>query len=184
MPMTNIVFKIARICHYQEKCNYLKNKNLFLNSFSHFWNPHQIFNILKEKMTVIANVFPKLQTVKNLFKTICKKCRFRTCFDSQHVKAFQIHAKSPWDCFYQVFSSFSGKLIRKMSPLALGEILEVFVNTLIPDGKSPAQHCENLQLPIQMQLSEKRKTVSQFFVPFLESPSNFKCFEKKDNCHS
>ena len=71
-----------------------------------------------------------------------------------------------------------------MSPLALGEILEVFVNTLIPDGKSPVQHCENLQLPIQMQLSEKRKTVSQFFAPFLESPSNFKCFEKKDNCHS
>ena len=71
-----------------------------------------------------------------------------------------------------------------MSPLVLGEILGVFVNTLTADGKYPVQGCENLQLPIQMQLSEKRKTFSQFFVPFLGSTSNFKDFEKNDDCHS
>ena len=71
-----------------------------------------------------------------------------------------------------------------MSPLVLGEILGVFVNTLTADGKYPVQGCENLQLPIQMQLSEKRKTFSEFFVPFLESTSNFKHFEKKDDRHS
>ena len=60
-----------------------------------------------------------------------------------------------------------------MSPLVLGEMLEVFVNTLPVDGKYPVQGCENLQLPIQMQLSEKRKTFSEFFVPFPESTSNF-----------
>ena len=43
-----------------------------------------------------------------------------------------------------------------MSPLVLGEMLEVFLNTLPVDGKYPVQGCENLQLPIQMQLSEKR----------------------------
>ena len=58
--------------------------------------------------------------------------------------------------FYHVFLSFSVKLIWKMSPLVLGEMLEVFVNTLPGDGKYPVQGCENLQLPIQMQLSEKR----------------------------
>ena len=42
-----------------------------------------------------------------------------------------------------------------MSPLGLGEILQVFVNTLTADGKYPVQDCENLQLPIQMQLSQK-----------------------------
>ena len=47
-----------------------------------------------------------------------------------------------------------------MSPLVLCEILGVFFNTLLPDGKYPVQDCENLQLPIQMQLSEKRKTLS------------------------
>ena len=56
-----------------------------------------------------------------------------------------------------------------MSPTVLGESVGVFVNTLTADGKYPVQGCENLQLPIQMQLSEKQKTFSEFFVPFLES---------------
>ena len=71
-----------------------------------------------------------------------------------------------------------------MSPLVLGEILAVFVNTLTADGKYPVQGCENLQLPIQMQLSDKQNNFSQFFVPFVESSSNFEHFEKKIDCHS
>ena len=38
---------------------------------------------------------------------------------------------------------------------------------------------ENLLLPIQLQLSDKLKTFSQFFIAFLESTSNFEHFEKK-----
>ena len=59
----------------------------------------------------------------------------------------------------------------------------MFVNTLTADGKYRVQYCENLQLPIQMQVSEKRNAFSNFF-PFLESKSNFKHFEKKDDGHS
>ena len=66
----------------------------------------------------------------------------------------------------------------------LGEILGVSVKTLTADGKYPDQDCENLQLPIQMQLSEQRKTFSQFFYAFLKPTSNFKHFERKDNRHS
>ena len=83
-----------------------------------------------------------------------------------------------------LFSTLSGKFTWKMSPLVLREILGVFANTLTPDDKYPFDDCENLQLLIQMQLSEKRKTFSEFFVPFLESRSNFKRFEKKYDCHS
>ena len=71
-----------------------------------------------------------------------------------------------------------------MSHLVLREILGVFVNTLTGDAKYSVQDCENLQLPIQMQLSEKPKAFSEFFVIFLESTSNFKCFEKKDDRQS
>ena len=53
-----------------------------------------------------------------------------------------------------------------MSPLAIAEILEVFVNILTADYKYPVQDCENLPLPIQMQLSEKRKTFSDFVFHF------------------
>ena len=65
-----------------------------------------------------------------------------------------------------------------MSPLVLGEILGVFINTLTADRKYPVQGWENLQLPIQLQLSEKRKTFAEFFGPFLECTSNFNRFEK------
>ena len=71
-----------------------------------------------------------------------------------------------------------------MSPLVLGEILGVFANTLTANDKYRVQDCENLPLPIQMQLSEKRKTFPEFFPPYLESTSNFKHFEKTDDCHS
>ena len=56
-----------------------------------------------------------------------------------------------------------------MSPLLLGEILGMFLNTLIAESKYPTADWENLQLLIQMQLSEKRKYFSELFIPFLES---------------
>ena len=65
-----------------------------------------------------------------------------------------------------------------MSPLVVGEILVVFVNRFTANGKDPVQDFENSQLPIQMQLSQKRKSPSEFCVPFLKSSSNFKHFEK------
>ena len=86
--------------------------------------------------------------------------------------------------FSSCFSSFSGKLIWKMSPIVLGQILNVFVNTLIAADEYPVQDGGNFSLPILMKIPEKRKAFSHFLVPFLESRSNFKYFEKKDDCHS
>ena len=97
----------------------------------------EIVAVCKRVMdNVIANVFSKLQTVKNLVRILLKRRRFRARFDSQHVKAFQIVVKFPWERFYHVFSSFLGKLNWKMLPLLLREILEVFVNTLTGDAKN------------------------------------------------
>ena len=81
------------------------------------------FKHFKRDMIFIASVFPKLQTVKILVRPLSKKRRFKTRFDSQHVKACQMLAKSPWERFYHVFLSFSGNLIWKISPLVLGVIL-------------------------------------------------------------
>ena len=64
LPMTSILFGIVTICSSLFKCNFLKNEKLFLNFLFLLWNLHQIFNIFKQKMIVIANVFPRLQTVK------------------------------------------------------------------------------------------------------------------------
>ena len=116
------------------------------------------FKYFEKRMIVIANVFRKLEAVKILFRPLSKKCRFRTRFNSQHVKASQILAKSPWERFCHSFPSFSRNLIWKTSPLTLGEISADFVNTLTADGMFPVQDCENLQVPIQMQLLSKTET--------------------------
>ena len=144
----------CEILQLRFKCNFLKNEKNFLQFLFHFRILQQISNTLKEKIIVIANVFPTLQTVKSFVRKLSQGRRFRTGFRSQHVKGSQMLAKFPSQHFYHVFLSFSVKLIRKMSPLVLAEILGMFVNTLTGDGKYPVQGCENLQLPIQMQLSE------------------------------
>ena len=61
-----------------------------------------------------------------------------------------------------------------MTPIEFNEILGVLVKTLTTNDKYRVLDCEKLPLPIQMQLSEKRKGFSQSFAPFLESTSNFK----------
>ena len=66
-----------------------------------------------------------------------------------------------------------------MCPLVLGEIVGVFFNTLTDDDKYPVQDCKNLPLPIQMQKSSKRKTLFQFFVPFLGSEPSLNVLKEK-----
>ena len=135
-------------------------------------------------MIVIANVFPKLQTVKSSVRKLSQEHRFRTGFGSQYVKDSQMLPQIPWERFDHLFLSLSVKLIWKISPLVLAEILEGFVNEWTAYGKYPVQGFENLQLPIQMQLSQKWKTFSEFYVPFLDSTSNFEHFDRKDDRHS
>ena len=62
-------------------------RKMFSNFLLRFWILHQILNILNEKMIVIANVFPKIQTVKIFVRKLSQEHRFRTDFGSQHVKA-------------------------------------------------------------------------------------------------
>ena len=52
-------------------------------------------------------------------------------------------------------------------------------NTLGNDENYPVLNRENLTIPIQMQLSQKQKTISDFFAKFLKSRLNFKHFESK-----
>ena len=85
--MASILVKVVIICNSQFKCNSLKNKKLFLIFLLDFWNVHQILNILKKDIIVLADVFRKLETMKILVRPLSKKHRFRTRFDSEDVKA-------------------------------------------------------------------------------------------------
>ena len=66
--MTSILFLIETIYFNYFRCYYLKNKIFFLSVFVHFWNLDSILNIFEEKMTLIADLFLNLGTLKNLLK--------------------------------------------------------------------------------------------------------------------
>ena len=180
-------------CRWQVSCSILREFST-PNSNAIIWKTKTFFSIFcsidgiyfkfetfwTKKMISIANVFPKLHTVKILVRAFSKKRCFRKRFDSQHVKGSKILEKSPSEQFYHVFTWFWGKLIWKISPLVLGEILGVFVDILSANCKYPVQYWGNLPFLIDMQFSEKWKAFSHFFLPFLESSSNFKYFEKKE----
>ena len=128
--MESILLKIEKICNSQFKCNYLKNKRVFLNFFFffRFLESKSNFKHFEKNMMLIANDFPKLQTVKNFDRPRCKKRRFGARIDSQHVKLSQLLVKSPSEHFHHVFSSLWGTVIWKMSPLVWGKTLSVFLN--------------------------------------------------------
>ena len=112
-----------------------------------------------------------------------KKSRFRGCFDKQYGKRAQALLKSASQHLYHIHRSLPRKLSWKKSLLLTCKILGLLVNTLAADEKYPVLNRDNLTIPIQMQLSQKQKTFSQFFAAFLKSTLNFKHFESKDDPH-
>ena len=74
-----------------------------------------------------------------------------------------------------------------MSLLVIHKILRLFVHTLTVNDKDYLLNRGNLTQPIQMKLSEKQKTFSQFFFfffAFLKSILNVKHLPKKDDPRS
>ena len=71
-----------------------QNKKFFsiffsiLKIYMNFW----IF--FKKMVTLIADIFPKLRTLKNVVRQMSKKSRFREAFDYQHCKRAQTLLKS------------------------------------------------------------------------------------------
>ena len=63
--------------------------------------------------------------------------------------------------------------------LVLCKILGLFVNTLSEDERYCLLYKDNLLQQIQILLSQKQKSFSEFFSPFLKSTLNFERFQKK-----
>ena len=66
-----------------------------------------------------------------------------------------------------------------MSLLVIDKIVRLFVNTLPADEKHYLLNRENLTQPIEIELYQKEKTISEFFLAFLKSILNFKHLLKK-----
>ena len=62
------------------------------------------------------------------------------------------------------------------SLLVIYKVLRMFANILTVDDKYSLFNRDNLRRPIQMQLSQKQKTFSEFIAAFLKARLNFEHF--------
>ena len=108
-----------------------------------------------------------------------KKNRFRGPFDKQHGKCSQSLLKSASKNLYHINWSLPRQLIWKKSLWLTCEILGLLLNTLAADEKYPILGWNNLTIPIHMQLSQKQKSVSQFFATFLKRSWNLNVSKRK-----
>ena len=172
--MTSTIFVIVRTYGNQFKCNYLRNKKNFHDFLLHFWNVLQISNILKERVTLIADLFLKLGTANDILRQMPKKPRFRTPFNRQHVKGWQTDVCTTTDLSS---SSITEKEMELENVSLSTEILGPFVNILTADDKYFLRNSENLRQPTQRHLSIKVKPFSDFSLPLVKSTSIFRHFE-------
>ena len=63
-----------------------QKQKIFPQFFSAFFKSALNFEHFQKKMTLIAYVFPKLPTTKNVLRQMSKSSRFRKPVDSRHGK--------------------------------------------------------------------------------------------------
>ena len=134
-------------------------------------------------MALIADVFPKLETQKNLGRSMPKKSCFKGSFRKQHSKRPQTLLKYQVQILYHIYWLLWRQLTCEISLLVICKISRLFPNTLSADAKYSVVNRDNLTQPIKMQLSRKQKTFSVLFPSFLKSSSNFEHSQKKDDSH-
>ena len=135
-------------------------------------------------MTLIAEVFPKLRTPKNMVTSMSKKSRFKGSFGKQHGKRAQTLLKFAWQYLYHIYWSLWRQLTCKKTVLVTCKISILSPNTLNADSKYLLLNRDNLTQPIQKQVSRKQKTSSEFFSAYLKFSLNFEHFQKKHDPHS
>ena len=135
-------------------------------------------------MTLIPDVFPTLTTPKNMIRSMPKKSRFRASVERQHAKCPQTLFKFEGHPLYHISRSLGSQLSYKKPALGICKISKLFPNTLSSDRKYSLLDRDNLTQRIQMELSRKQKTFSQFYFSFFKSNFNLEHFQKKHDPHT
>ena len=108
-----------------------------------------------------------------------KTVRFRGPLDKQHATRHKALLKSASQNIYPIHWSLPTQLGLKKSLLFTCQILGLLLNTLAPNEKYPVLNRDNLTIQIQMQLSQKQKSFSEFVAIVSKSRLNFEHFEKR-----
>ena len=71
---------------YTIQMHFSQKEKIFSRSFSAFFESALNFEHFRKKITLIAYVFPKLPTTKNVLTQMSKSSRFREHLDRRHGK--------------------------------------------------------------------------------------------------
>ena len=135
-------------------------------------------------MTLIADVFPKSPTPKNMVRSMPKKSRFGESVEKQQGECAQILLKIEGQLLHQIYLSLGRQLPSKNSLLLIRKITKLFPNTLSDHGKYSLLDRDTLTQRIQMLSSPKQKLFSEFFSSFFKSSLNLEHLQRKDDTHS
>ena len=123
-------------------------------------------NSFKKSMTVIADVFPKFRTLKNMVTSMSKKSRFKGSFGKQHGKRAKTLLKFAWQQLYKIYWMLWRQLTCTKSLLEICKISRLFPNSLSGYGKYSLLNRDNLTQLFQKQLSGKQKIFLDFLLHF------------------
>ena len=148
---------------HKELSQKLKSFSQFFRAFSksglnfeHFEkkdDPHSLF-------------ISEATTCKIVVSYMCKKSRFRLPFQKEHGKLVSTLFKFERQHLYHIYCSTGRELSCKKSLLVIWESLRRFVNTMSAVDKCSLPNRDNSMQPILMELSQKLKTFSWFFLHF------------------
>ena len=141
-----------------------QKRKMFCKFFLHFVNLLSVLNILKKRMTLIAETFLNLRTLKYIVREMFKKFRLRGAFDKWDGKQDQTLLKSERQHPYHIYWSLWRKLELKKSLWAICSVWGLFVNPLTAHDKYSLLNSGYLLQHFQMHLSERRRTFCEFFL--------------------
>ena len=147
----------------------------FIASLKYVWNLQHF----EKKVSILAWLFLKLLTAKELVTEKSKRSCFWIPFGNQRVNGFQTLLKSARHHYFRTFAWIRDKLSSKKPVLVWSEILRLFVNTLTADGKYFCRNMQNFQKQLQTPLCQKENNFSGIFFDFLNFVWNLQHFEKK-----
>ena len=157
-------------------------KSNMANVPKHCWNLHRsIFIIFIDYFEVnwVGKSIFEVTDSENVAWIMSKKSRLRGCFDRQYGKRAQALLKYASQHPYYITWLLQSQLSWKKSLLLTCEIFGLLVNALAADEMYPVFNRDNLTIPIQMQLSQKQNTFSEFLAAFFKYSLTFEDFEEK-----
>ena len=117
-------------------------------------------------------MFPELLTPKEVATQMSGMSRFRTAFGSQRISVSKSLLKSARNHFYTIVPLIPDKFSCKNLLLFRFEVLGLILNTMTTGDNISHRNRDNFAQQIQMQLSQKPKSFSEFFFEFLKPSSN------------